>query len=451
VLLRLALPVLASLLLRLAYQWVDALWVRGLGVEATAAVTTSVFVVWWAVALNDVIAIGVTSYVSQLLGRGERARAGVAAFRAVCASGLLGLLPAVAGLGFALPIFRILDPSGAVAEPGAAYLQIILAGAPLYMMALTCESVMRASGDTRTPLLIDLGAVTLNAVLDPLLIYGPGPFPALGLRGAAIATVIAQALLLAGFLIVARRGHPAFPFQRRAAGPPVRIAGMARVGAPAALISMLFSIVYIGFSRSASAYGAASVAVVGMVNRIEALQFMGSLALGTAGAALVGQNLGAGRPDRAAEAIRVGNTWNAWITGAMSVIMLVAPGPFLRLFTQDPEAIRMGEPYLRVVALCFVPNGLEIVTTEAILGSGRTTAIAWIFSTVSLLRIPLGFLVPAWTGLGVVGIAWVIALTCIVRAGIVLAWAARGTWKRGLARELAGGEPPAPGAPGSGR
>ena len=87
VLLRLALPLLASHVLRLAYQWVDALWVSGLGVEVTAAVTTSVFVVWWAVALNEVIAIGVTSYVSQLLGAGDRARAGVAAFRGIRASG----------------------------------------------------------------------------------------------------------------------------------------------------------------------------------------------------------------------------------------------------------------------------------------------------------------------------------------------------------------------------
>jgi Na+-driven multidrug efflux pump len=222
---------------------------------------------------------------------------------------------------------------------------------------------------------------------------------------------------------------------------------MAGVGVPAALISMLFSFVYIAFARSASAYGAASVAVVGMVNRIEALQFIGSIALGTAGAALVGQNLGAGRPDRAAEVIRVGCTWNAWITGTMTVLMFAAPEPFLRLFTSDPEAIRIGVPYLRVVALCFVPNGFEIVTTESILGSGHTRTVAWIFSIVSLLRIPLGFLVPAWTGLGAVGIAWVITVTCIVRAVLVVGWAARGTWKRGLARELAAGEGPAPAAP----
>src|SRR5438094_4261168 len=90
-LLRLSAPVFASQLLRIAYQWVDALWVRGLGVEATAAVTTSMFVMWWVYALNDVVSIGVTAYVSQLLGAGERRRAGVAAFKGLRASALLGL------------------------------------------------------------------------------------------------------------------------------------------------------------------------------------------------------------------------------------------------------------------------------------------------------------------------------------------------------------------------
>src|SRR5882672_1142242 len=102
-LLRLALPVLASQFLRVAYQWVDALWVRGLGVEATAAVTTSIFVMWWVYSLNDIFAIGVTAYVSQLLGAGERARAGVAAYQGVRASALLGLIGTVLGLTLARP------------------------------------------------------------------------------------------------------------------------------------------------------------------------------------------------------------------------------------------------------------------------------------------------------------------------------------------------------------
>jgi len=437
--------VLASQALRVAFQWVDALWVRPLGVEATAAVVSSLFVMWWIYALNDVFAIGVTAFASQLLGGGDRARAGVAAFKGIRASALLGLVGTVLGFTAAARIYALMDPSPAMVGVGAPYLAILLIGAPFPMIAFTCESIMRASGDTRTPLLVDLCAVTLNAVLAPLLIYGPGPFPALGVAGAGLATVIAQAAMVAGYAVVAARRHPALPLARRAEGPPIRIGGMARVGLPAAIIGMMFSVVYVAFARSASQFGPASMAIVGIANRIEAIQFMTTVALGTAGAALVGQNLGAGRPDRAVAVIWTGLRWVLWLASAITLVLMAWPQAFLQLFSRDPEVMRLGVPYVRILSLCLVINALEIVTAESILGSGHTRALSLIFSTFSLLRIPLAFLVPAWTGTGVLGIAWVITGTCLVRGILILAWAARGTWQRGLRRELSGEAPePAP-------
>jgi putative MATE family efflux protein len=304
------------------------------------------------------------------------------------------------------------------------------------MMALSCEATLRAAGDTRTPLIADLFAVSLNAALAPLLIYGGGPVPAMGVAGAAWATVIAQCVLVAIYLTLAARGHRALPLARRADGAPIRIAGLARVGLPAAIIGMMFSVVYMAFARAAGAYGAASLAVVGIVNRVEALQFVNAVALGIAGATLVGQNLGAGRPDRAAQVIRTGLGWSVWVSVAMSLLFVAFPHFFLDLFTRDAEVHRLGAPYLRILAICLPFVAVEVVTAEAIVGSGHTRPISWIFTTFSLLRIPLAFLVPRWNGLGVLGIAWVITITCIVRACLIAAWASRGTWKTGLAAEL---------------
>jgi len=328
-----------------------------------------------------------------------------------------------------------MSPEPRMVEAGASYLGILLAFAPLPMIGFTCESIMRASGDTRTPLLIDLVAVAVNAALAPVLIYGLGPVPGFGLRGAACATVIAWAVLVGGYLVMAARGHRAFPLALKSEGAPMHMSGIVRVGIPAAIIGMMFSVVYIVFARAASHFGAASMAVVGIVNRVEALQFITSVALGTAGAALVGQNLGAGRPDRAALVIRTGIRWNLWLSGAITALLLLVPDAFFTLFTQDPEVHRLGVPYLRVLSLCLMVNGMEIVTAEAILGSGHTRAISWIFTSFSLLRIPLALWSPAW-GLGVLGIAWIITGTCVTRGTIILAWAAKGTWKRGLAHEL---------------
>jgi len=156
--------------------------------------------------------------VRQLLGAGERGRAGVAAYKGIRASALLGLTGTALGIFAGRPIFALMNPDPAAVETGAAYLSIVLAGSPFLLVGLTCEGIMRASGDTRTPLLIDLFAVSLNAVLDPFLIYGWGPAPRLGVAGAAWATVIAQVLMVGFYVVAAVRRHPAFPLARRA--PP---------------------------------------------------------------------------------------------------------------------------------------------------------------------------------------------------------------------------------------
>jgi putative MATE family efflux protein len=438
--------VLASQALRLAYQWVDALWVRGLGVEATAAVTSSIFVVWWVFSLNDIFQMGVVAFASQLLGAGQRSRAGVAAYKGLRASALLGLVGTAIGLFGARAIFRAMGADAALMRSGPSYLCIILCGAPLFMVAETCASIMRAAGNTRVPLLFDLAAVGLNAVLSPFLIYGIGPFPRLGVAGAAWATVSAQLTLVVLFFVLAARRHPAFPLARHADGPPVEILGLARVGLPAALIGGLFSVVYLAFARAASRYGPASMAIVGIANRIEALMFIMSIAIGIAGAALIGQNLGANRPERAVATLRTGTIWSLWLSIAFTIVIGVFADRFLSLFTPDPEVHRLGVPYLRVLVLCFVATGVEVVTAESIMGSGHTRVLSAIYTAVSVIRIPLAFVVPALTHSGVVGIAWVITVTCIVRTVLILVWARRRTWLTGLKRELAGAPAgPAPG------
>ena len=435
---KLAVPVLASQALRLGYQWVDAMWVKGLGVQATAAVTTSVFVMWCVYSLNDVFGVGLSAYVSQLVGAGDRDRAGVAVRKALTASAVMGLACALAGLAFARPLFAFVDPAGTVVEAGSTYLRIVLLGAPFVMTALTAESAMRAAGNTRTPLLVDTLSIVLNIALAPVLIYGLGPAPRLGVAGAACATVCAQLVLVVCYAAIAARRHPAFPLARRAPGAPVRIIGLARVGVPAALIGILFSVVYLAFVRAASPFGGAAVAIVGVANRVEAIQFILSASIGLAGATLLGQALGAGATERADEVLRTAQRWAVAIASVITVLLFAWPTAFLALFTRDPDLIRIGVPYLRVLALTIVATGIEITTAEAVLGSGHTREMSAIYTVISLLRIPLAFAVTRWWHAGVLGIAWLITITCILRSVVLVGWAGRGTWKRGLARELRG-------------
>jgi Na+-driven multidrug efflux pump len=327
--------------------------------------------------------------------------------------------------------------SPGVVDQGGRYLRIILAAAPLPMVALTCEWIMRAAGNTRTPLLIDCGAVLLNAILAPFLIYGRGGLPRLGIEGAAWATVAAQAVMVASYVVLAVRRHPALPLRRPSPGVDFGVLGLARVGLPTCLIGLLFSAAYLALSRSAARFGAAALAIVGIANRIEAILFLTSTALGIAAATMVGHNLGAGHGDRAERAIRTGVRWIAWFSIALTALMLLAPSAFVAAFTQDVETRRIGADYLRVLSLCFLATGIEVVIFEAIQGSGHTVTLSWIYTVFSLLRIPLAFWVPDWMGNGVIGVAWVIVSTCVVRSVLIILWAARGTWKRGLRQELA--------------
>jgi putative MATE family efflux protein len=301
-----------------------------------------------------------------------------------------------------------------------------------------CETIMRASGNTRVPLAIDFCAIALNAILDPLLIYGLGPFPRMGVAGAAWATVTSQAVLVACYAWVAWRGHPAFPLARRAPGPPVRIRGLAKVGVPTALIGIMFSLVYVAFARSAARFGAPSMAIVGIANRIEAIEFLVGVSIGIAAGALVGQNIGAGRPERAVKAIRTGLVWSGWASLGLTAVILAWPRGFLGLFTQDPETLRIGVPYLRILATCLIATGVELVTAESILGSGHTRVLSMLYNVVSVIRIPLAFWIPDLLHNGVLGIAWLITITCNLRTLAIVTWAVRGTWKRGLTHELHG-------------
>lgn len=435
-LLRLALPILASQFLRLSYQYVDAFWVRGLGVEATAAVTNSVFFLWAFQALNDMVLVGTVAYVSQFLGAGNLTAAGQASYQGLRASAVIGVLGVFVGLYLARPLFGLLTSDPVALEAGSSYLRIILIGSPFFLVLLTAESVMRAAGDARTPLMVDAVAVGLNLVLDPFLIYGIGPFPRLEVEGAALATIIAQAVGAGIYAWLIWKRHPSLPVVRAARGSLVRLRSILRVGYPAATIALLFSAVYVAFGASAGRFGPVALAVVGMVQRLEAIQFMIAVAIGLAGATMVGQNLGAGRPERAAEAIRTGMQWITLFAGAFAVLVVLFPQMFLSVFTADPEAVRLGVPYLRIIALCAIMNGLEIVVAESVLGSGHTLSVSLIFASFSIVRLPLAFLVPQWWGLGVLGIAWVITITCILRSIVILLWAARGTWKRGLAEAV---------------
>jgi putative MATE family efflux protein len=277
-----------------------------------------------------------------------------------------------------------------------------------------------------------LVGTVLNIVLDPLLIFGAGPLPHLGVLGAAIATVVSELVVLAAWVVLWARG--AFPLPLRTpealrSFSRVRAGQIVRIGAPEAVIEALFSVVYLVLSHLTGAFGAATTAALGIVNRLESITYLTAAAMGLAVATMVGQNLGARRPDRAEASAHRGALLITALAGTFTVLFLVAPGTVVRLFTADPDVTAEAVTFLRIVAVSQIFMGWELVYGQAFVGAGDTLPPMHVSVTTSVIRVPLAWWLAFHTSAGTAGIWWTISLTCILRGVLLVIWFRLGRWK----------------------
>ncbi len=430
-LLRLAVPIVIMQSCHTAFHLVNVMWVGRLGADATAAITTSFFFLWTLYAFADITGVGTTATVSRHVGAGDRAAAGYASAQGALLATLIGLTLTVVGLLTVGPLFRLIGAAPHVQGIAIGYLRITLCGAAISMLYVWAESTMRAAGDTRTPLIVVAGCLGLNALLDPLLIFGLGPVPAFGVQGAAWATVLSQTVAVVWFAALAWRRHPAFPLDFAALSrfAPRYAFALGRIGVPYALIGILFSAVYLFFAHVAARFGTPAVAVVGVSNRIESVTYLVAVGFGLACEAMVGQNLGASRADRASRAAWISAGLMAAFGAVGMVVMWLAPAALLSVFTSDPEVIRMGVPYLWILALNQVFTGIELVLNGAFSGAGDTLPPMLISTSISALRVPLAWWFAVTLGFGLPGLAWVITITCVARTVFLALWFRRGAWR----------------------
>ena len=418
--LRLALPAVGTSLLQLAFLLVDTFWVgRILGPAALAAVSTAGFAVWMVAALAEMVAVGLTAVAARRHGEGAHGMAAVVAGTTLTLGLALGVLVGAGGWLLVPALFDVMHTPAQVTDLGRLYLTTYLVGAPLVFGFFAVEATFRASGDTRTPLILLGTSVVLNVALDPLLIVGAGPLPALGIAGAAVAAVLTRGAALAmGFVILTRRRLVRLTvFDWRSAFTALRI------GLPVAFTGVFFSFVYIGLTRITTRFGVPALAALGIGHKLEGLSYMVSVGFGLASAAIVGQNIGAGRVDRARSAGWLTASYAAGLGSIVGVAFIAFPDLMVGIFTSDPDVIADGSMYLRAMALAQVSMGFEIVLQSALGGAGYTVMPMLWNALFTAARIPLA----AWLAgiLGVAGVWWAIGLTAVAR-GIAMALLWRG-------------------------
>jgi putative MATE family efflux protein len=313
-----------------------------------------------------------------------------------------------------------------VATLGRAYLDTWLLGGPLVFGFFAIEATFRASGDTRTPFLLLMASVVLSVVLDPLLISGVGPFPTLGVEGAALASVMVRGGgFLIGIAIAWRRGLICLDAPDWHAVPTVL-----RVGAPLSLAGVLLSVVYMWLTRYTSAFGTAALAALGVGHKVEGLGFIAISGFALSASALVGQNLGAQQEARARQAVRMTVSYCLAVTSATAVAFLTIPQTLVALFTSDAQVIADGSLYLRVIAFAQIGQTFEIILEGALAGAGYTLWPQVASTTLTLLRVPLA---AWWSGaIGLLGIWLALSVTAIARGIVMVLFWLSGAWRRAV-------------------
>src|SRR6266853_970976 len=331
-------------------------------------------------------------------------------------------------LGFALTdtLFQVMRVPREVATLGRAYLDTWLLGGPLVFGFFAIEATFRASGDTRTPFLLLMASVVLSVGLDPLLISGVGPFPTLGVEGAALASVMVRGGgFLIGIAIAWRRGLIRLDAPDWHAVPTVL-----RVGAPLSVAGVLLSVVYMWLTRYTSAFGTAAPAALGVGHKVEGLGFIAISGFALSASALVGQNLGAQQEARARRAVRMTVGYCLAVTSATAVAFLTIPQTLVALFTSDTQVIADGSLYLRVIAFAQIGQTFEIILEGALAGAGYTLWPQVASTTMTLLRVPLA---AWWSGaIGLLGIWLALSVTAIARGIVMVLFWLSGAWRRAV-------------------
>ena len=424
IVIRLAAPAVAMMACHFSFNLIDSIWVgRLIGPAALAAVSTAGFYVWVALSLGEMVEIGLTAVAARRHGEGDPERAARAAAAAVAYALVAGLVVSGAGLLVADSMFRLMTVPPEVARMGHAYLATWLLGGPLVFGFFAIEATFRAAGDTRTPFAMLAGSVLVSIALDPLLIAGIGPFPRLGVEGAALTSVMVRGGgFLLGLVIALRRGL------LRVAAPDWRaLPSIVRIGAPLGLSGVLLSVIYMWLTRFTSRFGTPALAALGVGHKMEGLGFIAISGFSLAASALVGQNLGAGQEGRAREAVRLTVAYCLAVTITTALAFLIIPHRLVALFTSDPEVIADGVLYLRVIAFAQVAQSFELILEGALAGAGYTFWPQVASTSLTALRIPLS----AWwsRSLGLLGIWLALSVTAIARGVAMILYWRGGRWR----------------------
>ena len=422
-LLLVAVPIMGTQLMQMTYNLTDMFWLgQGVGSAAVAASGGAGMYVWLSMAFLLVGRMGAEIGVSQSMGRRDAAEAQRYAQNAVVLALALGVLYGAAMLFFSRPLIRLIGiREEALLQDAALYLRIIAVGVPLTFVSGAVTGIFNGAGNSKRSFFANATGLAVNMALDPLFIIGLK----WGVVGAAVATVMAQAVVCAMFLFSLKyhkeSPFPRFVLARKPEGETLR--QIARWSAPVGLESMLFTLLAMVTTRIAASFGQDAIAIQRVGAQIESLSWLIGGGFGTAVTAFVGQNFGARKWTRIHASFRISfltmAVWGVFIT----LVLFFGGRALYRVFIQGTEVqiLDGGAVYLRILSVCQLFCCLEAVGSGMFRGIGKTLPPSVSSIGVNLLRVPAAYYLSK-TALGLDGVWWGISLVGALRGIVILSW-----------------------------
>ena len=422
---KLAIPIMASSFLGTLYNITDMAWIGLLGAKAVAGVGVGGMFTWLSQGLVSLARMGGQVQVAQHIGRREQEEAHGYAQAAVQMSALLGILFAAVVLILLKPLIGFFKLEDAEALAAAfSYTKIACGLIVFSFLSLTLTGLYTAQGDSKTPFAANLVGLAANMILDPVLILGAGPFPRLGVTGAAIATVTAQFIVMSILvmrILVTKKENVLKGIQLFEKIPPKYVRGICKIGIPTALQGMAYCMISMVLTRMVSGFGAEAIATQRVGGQIESVSWNTADGFGAALNAFIGQNYGAGKMDRVKKGYRASlitvGVWGLFIT----LLFVCFPEQISGVFFHEPTAIATAVGYMIIIGYSEAFMSVELMTVGALSGLGKTHLCSVISITLTSARIPLAIFLSG-TALGLLGIWWALTATSVVK-GIVFVMA----------------------------
>jgi len=427
----LSIPMVLEMLMESIFAIADIFFVSKLGPDAiaTVGITESILTIIYAIGMG--LSMATTAMVSRRIGEKKPYAASVIAVQSIIAGSIISILIGIPGVIFAQDLLRLMGANADIIENGYFYTSILLGSNCIIMLLFTINAVFRSAGDAAISMRVLLLANFANIILDPLLIFGFGPIPAMGIKGAAIATSIGRGLAVIYQFYLLFSGKGRIRILKKAIKVNLRIMlDLFKISLGGIGQSIIATTSWIGMVRIIAMFGSTALAGYTIAIRIIIFALLPSWGISNAAATLVGQNLGAKKPERAEKAVWATGYVNMVILGIVSILFISMPEAFVRLFIDHPDVIATGAKGLRIISMGYVFYAMGMVMVQAFNGAGDTRTPTQInLICFWLIEIPLAYFLANIYGMNENGVYTAIIIAESTMTIIAMWLFKKGRWK----------------------